>query len=239
MAVRLTCTDNASGHDGLRWRMGETPESVDIVVGETAPGVGELVVSAPIEPEACFSVVAYAGGDESAQASVCADTIVREDFSGVSVGDEAGGGIYAGTDTISGISYHIIAGKKSSESPTTLHWKVESTFTDGASSDEDGLANTQAMEAAGIDDHPAAKYCINHEAGGFNDWHFPARNQVTLIYNALSSHPEFSFSGFSTIWSSTQENASVAYGRTFSDGSESGRTKASGGWVRPIRRVAA
>lgn len=23
MTVRLTCTDNASGHDGLRWRMGK------------------------------------------------------------------------------------------------------------------------------------------------------------------------------------------------------------------------
>lgn len=243
MAVRLTCSDNASGHDGLRWRMGPDAQSVDIVVGETAPGAGELIVSDPITPEACFTVAAYSGTDEGAKASVCSETD-KEDLSGAQIGDEIGGGIYAGVHTIGGVDYYVISAKASGE-VVDLMWKTSKTRTAGTDSDDDGLANTQSMEAAGLAEHPSADHCVSYGGGGYNDWYMPARNELTLIYNSLSGHPEFAdnvAASSDSTRSSTQHPTidRIAWARRFSDNGETAPDKddATRVRLRPVRRVA-
>ena len=65
---------------------------------------------------------------------------------------------------------------------TNLAWKTSDTATTGANSLFDGAANTAAMVAAGIANHPAAQFCANLTIGGFNDWYLPAQLEHDIVY---------------------------------------------------------
>lgn len=161
------------------------------------------------------------------------------DYASAAIGDEIGGGIYAGIDTINGTDYHIISGDAASEE-LGLEWKTSRTATAGTGSETDGLANTLAMEAAGLAYHPAAAHCLAYAAGGHDDWHMPARSQVTLLYNNLAGHAEFAtnVSSGNYTWSSTETSTLYARIRRFSDGSEPLDNKdTTVHRVRPVRRV--
>jgi hypothetical protein len=45
-----------------------------------------------------------------------------------------------------------------------------------------GAANTAAIVAAGINDHPAANFCVNLTIGGFSDWYLPAWKELEIAY---------------------------------------------------------
>jgi hypothetical protein len=68
---------------------------------------------------------------------------------------------------------------------TDLAWKISSTTTTGATSEFDGLANTNAIATAGIADHPAANFCRSLSIGGFTDWYLPARAELDIAYFLL------------------------------------------------------
>jgi hypothetical protein len=65
---------------------------------------------------------------------------------------------------------------------TDLAWKTTQTNTPDTLSLFDGVANTNAMIAAGINDHPAAKFCTELSIGGFTDWYMPARYEYNIAY---------------------------------------------------------
>ena len=65
---------------------------------------------------------------------------------------------------------------------TNLAWKTANTSTANTSSPFNGAANTAAMVAAGIDDHSAAKFCVDLSIGGFTDWYAPARFELDIAY---------------------------------------------------------
>jgi hypothetical protein len=65
---------------------------------------------------------------------------------------------------------------------TNLEWKTENTTTAGTSSTFDGAANTAAMVAAGIANHPAAEFCVNLSIGGLTDWYFAATWEWEIAY---------------------------------------------------------
>lgn len=162
-----------------------------------------------------------------------------EDYSTAQIGDEIGGGIYAGIDTIDSTDYHIIAGDAASEEYGP-QWKTSRTTTAGTTSTTDGLANTLAMETAGLADHPAAAHCLAYAGGGHNDWHMPAHSQLTLMYNNLTGHAEFAdnVSSGDYTWSSTERSESYAWVRRLSDGHEPNYGKDyTTQRVRPCRRV--
>lgn len=238
MAVRLLCVDNAQGHDGLRWRMGADSQSINIVVGETLPGVGELVVSSPIEPEACFSVAAYAGGQEGSAISVCADTLPSPDLSTAQPGDAVEGGIYVGVITYQdGRSFHIISAAPSDIS-TFMQWGNANTLT-GATSEDDGLLNQEAVLTNHDNgDSFAFYYCRDYESGGFNDFYLPAKNEIGLVYDNLKPT---AFSGVTaSIWSSTEVSSSNATYKSFNSGAFSSffpKSNATSVKTLPVRRV--
>ncbi|WP_136247934.1 DUF1566 domain-containing protein [Halomonas borealis] len=162
------------------------------------------------------------------------------DFSTAQIGDEIGGGIYAGVDTIDGTDYHIVAGDAASEA-YGLEWKTSATTTAGTGSDTDGLANTNAMVAAGVAEHPAAEHCVSYTGGGHSDWHVPARSQLTLMYSNLAGHAEFAdnVSSGDQTWTSTEATQSNAWARRLSNGDLGGTRKDERDvWARPVRRVA-
>lgn len=68
---------------------------------------------------------------------------------------------------------------------TNFQWKISDTTTAGTTSVFDGAANTAAMEAAGISDHPAAYFCVTRNIGGYSDWYLPARYELDIAYYNL------------------------------------------------------
>ena len=111
------------------------------------------------------------------------------------IGDAFGGGFYAGliSHTADGNPTHalIVAPRATGATGTgytltaNLQWKTTTTSTDGTASVFDGAANTAAMVAAGIENHPAAQFCVGLSIGGFTDWYLPARFEYDIAYHNL------------------------------------------------------
>lgn len=243
MAVRVSHTNNSSGHDGTyvyRSTSPIDPQNLPAPIADEAPvALGETFeyIDSPPDGTHYYRTQDHEGGQVST-VSAEVSIVIGDDYASAQVGDEIGGGIYAGTDTIGGVDYHIISGKAESEE-YGLKWKTSFSITPGTGSATDGLANTLAMEAAGLAEHPAAAYCLAYEGGGFTDWHMPANSQLTLLYNNLAGHPEFANNTSGYTWSSTEDSASGAWAMSFSGGNLSLVAKDSTNRrLRPIRRVA-
>jgi hypothetical protein len=111
------------------------------------------------------------------------------------IGEAFGGGYFAGyiSHTADGSPTHalIVAPRATGATgtgytlTTGLQWKTSQTLTTGTSSDFDGAANTAAMNTAGINDHPAAKFCTELTIGGFTDWYLPSRYELEISYFLL------------------------------------------------------
>jgi len=104
---------------------------------------------------------------------------------GVPVGTPYGGGYIAGfiSHTADGNPTHaLIVAPRATGATGSSQWKTTATTTAGTGSSFDGAANTAAMVTAGIDDHPAAQFCVNLSIGGFTDWYLPARYELDIAY---------------------------------------------------------
>ena len=149
------------------------------------------------------------------------------------------GAIYAGT-TVGGARMYAAAcdhgmtwdGSTCTGSRTRLQWKTSNTSTAGTDSLTDGVANTDAMAAAGIALHPAAQACRNAGA----EWYLPAPDESELLYADLVDQDGDSTPGgplgtifdFSTTgtaddvryWVSAQPSQFFAYMKRFDNGSQ-------------------
>jgi hypothetical protein len=110
----------------------------------------------------------------------------------VQIGEVWGGGYFAGyiSHTANGNPTHalIVAPRATGASgtgytlTTNYAWKTTQTTTANTGSTFDGRVNTDAMIAAGIDNHPAAKFCVDLTIGGYTDWYFPALFELDIAY---------------------------------------------------------
>jgi hypothetical protein len=108
------------------------------------------------------------------------------------IGEAFGGGYFAGyiSHTADGNPTHalIVAPRATGATgssytlTTNLQWKTTNTSTANTNSAFDGAANTAAMVAAGIADHPAAQFCVNLAIGGYSDWYLPSRLEYDIAY---------------------------------------------------------
>jgi hypothetical protein len=108
------------------------------------------------------------------------------------IGEEYEGGYFAGyiSHTADGVATHrlIVAPRATGATgtgytlTTNLQWKTSNTATAGATNLFDGAVNTAAMVAAGINDHPAAKFCVELSINGFDDWYLPTRVEYAIAY---------------------------------------------------------
>ena len=101
------------------------------------------------------------------------------------IGEPFGGGYFAGyiSHTADGNPTHaLIVAPRATGQQAGLSWKTTNTATAGTGSLFDGAANTAAMVAAGITDHPAAQFCKNLNIGGYTDWYLPAHLENQIAY---------------------------------------------------------
>ena len=95
----------------------------------------------------------------------------------------------------------------------------------------DGLANTQAIIASGLE-CPAAQACVAADIDGHADWYLPSRRELALCYaNVPDLFKETWY------WSSTQDSGNYAWGQYFTFGHQGGGSKKFEGRVRLVRRI--
>ena len=91
------------------------------------------------------------------------------------------GGYYVGRLRIDGVLHAVIVAPKA-EGELRGAWHAKRADEPGARSVADGLANTRAMAEAGS---TIAQQALACRAGGFEDWHIPARDALELMYRHL------------------------------------------------------
>lgn len=95
------------------------------------------------------------------------------------IGESFGGGYYAGLVMIDGQRFALIVAPR--EEGETIHapWNNTGNAIDGAISYCDGMADTQAMAAAGSG---LAEWAQALEIGGHADWYLPSQDELEILY---------------------------------------------------------
>lgn len=241
--------------DQVEILQGTGPYQVDVVDGALPPGV-EIQVAGDV-----MALVGTPG--EWGQFSFVVRVIDSAGISGVFaselevveplptiIGEPFGGGFYAGDIESDGQWYKLIVADKSADiTGTNSRWKTSGSNTPNTGHLTDGVANTAAMIAAGIELHPAAKHCTEWGGGGYTDWYMPSKDELNVIYLNLGYSrpdcpPDFKASGSERFegtyyWASTQSATTIfAWMLSFDGGVLAEYTKASDIMrVRPVRRL--
>ena len=111
----------------------------------------------------------------------------------------ADGARYAGLNA-AGQRFYVAGAVES----TTWRWKTTTTSTTGATSANNGRANTDAMITAGIALHPAAQACVNRGSA----WYLPSPDELARLstVRSLGVSP-FPVSGSTAFWSSQEASS--------------------------------
>jgi hypothetical protein len=149
------------------------------------------------------------------------------------IGAPFGGGICLGGMLVDQTPYVIIAGPKQLAQLKPQAWG-SSKMVKGAMSVYDGLANTNAMAAAGS---PAAKEVRAMRIGDFDDWYIGARGDHLLAVAANDQLPEGEAFDSDWYWTSTQDAvAGYAWIQPFTNGHQLWNHKFTHYLVRAFRR---
>lgn len=147
------------------------------------------IPSGVLSADTSYSIeVQYNGGFSSSMFSDKLTFSTASSFVPITPGAPFGGGYYAGANIVAdGVEYALVVAPKSlgGEAPSPLIWKTIETSTAGTDSINNGLANTNAMIAAGASTHPAANFCKNLTIGGYTDWYLPSKDEFEIIYRYL------------------------------------------------------
>ncbi|SDO73075.1 hypothetical protein SAMN04487957_110151 [Halomonas shengliensis] len=241
MARRVSWTNNSSGHLGTRIYRAPTldPQNLPAPVATVGPvAQGETAEWVDNSGEyGCYAVQDY---DAQGVGALSAEVCVTDPWANVQIGDEIGGGVYAGTHTDGTNTWHVIFATQTAESAVGPEWGNYGTST-GATNPDDGLANQTEILTNHDDGSADAFYhCRDYVDGdGNNDYYLPARNELALVDALVGmSHAEFSTDLSAYRWSSTENSSVNAWTRRFSGSVESTFNKSSTSLrVRPVRRV--
>lgn len=96
------------------------------------------------------------------------------------------GGYYVGRINVDGTHYAIVlASAQAGGVATGLQWKTSQTTTPNTGSLYNCKANMAGAIAAGINLHPAFKFCYEYRGGGFDDWLLPSVDVLEVVYRNL------------------------------------------------------
>ena len=152
-----------------------------------------------------------------------------------------GGGYYACRFFIDDQAYALIVAPKATGAIDPMPWIESTANVAGATSYNDGLANTAAMVKAGS---ALAKKITGLRIGKFKDWYLPSRLESLIAHHELGSVKAFRPDGKQAFdidwyWSSTQHAADSGYAwmQTFGDGFQYGYHKSDVSRARAVRRI--
>lgn len=144
------------------------------------------------------------------------------------------GGIYAGL--VRGENgtpdYHLIVPTDPAGQVEDIVWGAAGKNEDGATSNLDGLSNTQAL-CNSKHDHPAAQWAAAVEIDGHRDFYLPARHELRLCF--LNTPELFSTDGWYS--SSTQFSPDLAWIQDFDGGNQNGAHKVLARRAVAVRRA--
>lgn len=162
------------------------------------------------------------------------------------IGQEFGGGFYAGDIEDNGQLYKLIVADIEAD-VYGLPWMSPRGNWPQAVSGTDGLGNTQSM--AGDVRFAAGNHCLDWRGGGFNDWYMPAKDELNVLYLNLGfnrpdcpdrfrSGQDQAFYSSDYYWTSTQHSSTNAWLQRFSSSAQGNVSKTSAARrVRPVRRL--
>lgn len=141
------------------------------------------------------------------------------------------GGLHVARYFVGGQPYALILSPKDSKIKRAK-WGATKKNVTGAHSYVDGLANTNAMAAAGS---KLAKDVRALRIGGFDDWYLPSRLESLLLFGELQSEFERDW-----YWTSTQSAGNDEYAciQHFLNGLQYNDHKGFESRARAVRRVA-
>ncbi len=152
-----------------------------------------------------------------------------------------GGGYYAGRFFIDGQAYALIVSPKASGTIDPMPWNESTAHVAGATSYNDGAANTAAMVKAGS---ALAKKITGLRIGKFTDWYLPSRLELLLAHHELGTAGTFKPGGKQTLdsvwyWSSSQHAAYSDYAwlQYFGNGLQNYGHKSTTCRARAVRRI--
>lgn len=181
---------------------------------------------------------------------------------GIQAGSALGGGICGGTIVTGGLPFDIIlspsgcgfepSGTSTTKpgatfTPTcsggtdsmTKRWGSSTTVGEGASSTTNGITNTLQLLSDAQSLNAAAAYCFHLSVGGFDDWYFPAEDEVEALYQNLGRWAlgGMAYGNGISYWSSTEQANANARSQSFDRlGTHNNTTKTTATRVRCVRR---
>ena len=97
-----------------------------------------------------------------------------------------------------------------------------------------GSANIEAIVTSQGDGSYAAQLCRDLTEGGYSDWFLPSKDELNLMYINLYQQ---GIGGFAEdyYWSSSEDDANLAWAQSFNDGDQGDGGKAIAFRVRAVR----
>jgi uncharacterized protein (TIGR02145 family) len=101
---------------------------------------------------------------------------------------------YVGEQFGGGVVFHVYRDASGTErglvvslanQSESMAWSNPASFFAGATSNWDGLSNTNAIVAQSVHINSAAKFCKDYQYEGFNDWYLPSFHELNLLWNSL------------------------------------------------------
>jgi len=101
---------------------------------------------------------------------------------------------YVGEQFGGGVVFHVYRDASGTErglvvslanQSESMAWSNPASFFAGATSNWDGLSNTNAIVAQSGHINSAAKFCKDYQYEGFNDWYLPSFHELNLLWNSL------------------------------------------------------
>ncbi|HRO61716.1 MAG TPA: DUF1566 domain-containing protein [Burkholderiaceae bacterium] len=103
------------------------------------------------------------------------------------IGTPFEGGFYVGTIRVNDVPHILIVSPAAQGDHDDVAWSASRAHVDGATSFNDGRANTEAMAAAGS---KLARWALALDINGHTDWYLPARDELELLYRHLKPTAE-------------------------------------------------
>jgi hypothetical protein len=111
------------------------------------------------------------------------------------------GGIFAGIFNFEGRPHALIRAPKSAGQHDDTPWNDSYKLVDGATSFNDGMANTEAMATAGS---KVAQWARAQHISDHNDWYIPAQDELEILYRNLKPTTDENY-----LWGRSGLNASA------------------------------